>query len=481
MNLHASEPASNNKEPKVAHGPIELERRLGLFDATMIIVGNIIGIGIFTTTGLVADVLPNSKMILFVWILGGLLTLCGALTYAELGAMLPQAGGEYVYLREAYGPFWAFLSGWTYFFVTNPGSIAAMSLGGCAYLKPFWPSFFDHVFYHFQVPGFHWTLSTNQLAAVGIVLFFSAINYVGVKQGSRAQNILTIAKLFSIFAICGLGLTIGKGNWGNFSAEHVIDASALPGRFALAMIAVFFTYTGWFASTYVASEIRRPERNIPYSVIGGTLIVTAIYFMMNVAYLYALSPDQMKGIINVGEKTTTALFGTRAAMFLSAIILVSILGAINSVILTAPRIYYAMARDGLFFRRAAKIHPTYRTPSQSIILQAVWTCLLVISGSFSQLLTYTVVAMLCFSIMTGAAIFWLRHSKPNLPRPYKTQGYPWVPGLFILSYCLILIYIVRSQPKEALFGLGIVALGAPIYFYWSKGNLTQTSYPGKRR
>ena len=472
MNLHSSQPNSNTQKPMAGQGPIELERRLGLFDATMIIVGNIIGIGIFTTTGLVADALPNPKMILLVWFLGGLLTLCGALTYAELGAMLPQAGGEYVYLREAYGPFWAFLSGWTYFFVTNPGSIAAMSLGACAYLKPFWPSFFDQVLLNFQGPGFRWSLSTNQAAAVGIVLFFSAINYVGVKQGSRAQNILTLAKLISIFAICGLGLTIGKGNWGNFSSGQSIEAGVLPGRLALAMIAVFFTYTGWFASTYVASEIRRPERNIPYSIISGSLIVTAIYFLMNVAYLYALSPDQMKGIINVGEKATTALFGTRAALVLSAIILVSILGAVNSVILTAPRIYYAMARDGLFFKRAATIHPAYKTPSYSIILQAVWTCLLTISGSFYQLLTYTVVAMLSFSIMTGAAVFWLRLSQPDLPRPYKTHGFPWVPGVFILSYCLILVNIVLSQPKEALIGLGIVALGAPIYFYWSRGNAT---------
>ena len=172
MNLPTSKPDSKTQEPVASHGPIELERRLGLFDATMIIVGNIIGIGIFTTTGLVADVLPNSKMILFAWILGGLLTLCGALTYAELGAMLPQAGGEYVYLREAYGPFWAFLSGWTYFFVTNPGSIAAMSLGGCAYLRPFWPSFFDHVLIGFQVPGFHWSLTTNQACCREYCAFF---------------------------------------------------------------------------------------------------------------------------------------------------------------------------------------------------------------------------------------------------------------------------------------------------------------------
>ena len=245
-----------------------------------------------------------------------------------------------------------------------------------------------------------------------------------MKQGSRAQNILTLAKLISIFAICGLGLTIGKGNWGNFSSGQTIESGVLPGRLALAMIAVF-TYTGWFASTYVASEIRRPERNIPYSIISGSLIVTAIYFLMNVAYLYALSPDEMKGIINVGEKATTALFGTRAAMILSMIILVSILGAVNSVILTAPRIYYAMARDGLFFKRAATIHPAYRTPSYSIILQAVWTCLLTISGSFYQLLTYTVVAMLCFSIMTGAALFGFASDNPisrGLTRPMATPG-----------------------------------------------------------
>ncbi len=471
MNLHSSPSGSIAKDPMAGHKPIELERRLGLFDATMIIVGNIIGIGIFTTTGLVADALPNPKMILLVWVLGGLLTLCGALTYAELGAMLPHAGGEYVYLREAYGPFWGFLSGWTYFFVTNPGSIAAMSLGACAYLKPFRPSFFGHSLIEFHGLGIGWILSTDQLAAVGIVLIFSGINYLGVKQGSRAQNILTIAKIFSIVAICGLGLTIGKGSWGHFSSQHVTETSALPGHFALAMIAVYFAYTGWFASTYVASEIRQPERNIPYSVISGSLIVTVIYFLMNVAYLYAIAPDEMRGVINIGEKATTALFGTHTAMFLSVIILVSVLGAINSVILTAPRIYYAMARDGLFFKKAAMIHPTYRTPSYSIILQAAWTCLLTISGSFSQLLTYTVVAMLCFSIMTGVAIFRLRYSEPHLHRPYKTHGFPWVPAVFVLSNCLILVNIALSQPGEALAGFIIVGLGAPIYFYWNKSSI----------
>ncbi|MFN8005964.1 MAG: amino acid permease [Terriglobia bacterium] len=478
MNLDSRQAEAKLKIPKYGPNSIELKRSLGLFDATMIIVGNIIGIGIFTTTGLVADALPNPKMILFVWILGGLLTLCGALTYAELGAMLPMAGGEYVYLREAYGPFWAFLSGWTYFFVTNPGSIAAMSLGACAYLKPFWPSLLGHRLVELPILGFHWTLTTDQLAAVGIVLVFSTINYLGVKQGSRAQNLLTIAKLASILAICGLGLVVGKGDWGHFSSPASAESNVWQGNFSLAMIAVFFAYTGWFASTYVASEIHRPERNIPYSVIGGTLIVIAIYFLMNVAYLFAVSVNDLRGVINVGEMATTALFGQQAAKFLSIVILISILGAVNSVILTAPRIYYAMARDGMFFRKAAEIHPTFRTPSTSIILQAIWTCLLAISGSFSQLLTYTVVAMICFSIMTGAAIFKLRVSRPDLPRPYKTFGFPWVPAIFVLSYCLILGNIAFSQVREAIVGLAIVSLGAPVYFYWRRAT---TNYQGVRQ
>jgi APA family basic amino acid/polyamine antiporter len=309
--------------------------------------------------------------------------------------------------------------------------------------------------------------------AVAIVLVFSAINYFGLKQGSLAQNILTIAKILSIVAICGLGLLIGKGDWGNFSLGEAIDQTALPGRFSLAMIAVFFAYTGWFASTYVASEIRRPERNIPYSIIGGSLIVTVIYLMMNVAYLYAISIGEMKGVINVGEKAATGLFGVSASSFFSLIILVSILGAINSVILTAPRIYYAMARDGLFFSAAARIHPTYKTPSYSILLQAAWTCILAVSGTFSQLLTYTVVAMLMFSILTGTAIFRLRFSNPDSIRPYKTHGYPWVPGIFILSYILVLANIVYSRPAEAIVGLLIVALGAPIYLYWNRSNATE--------
>lgn len=445
-----------------------LDRRLNLFDATMIIVGNIIGIGIFTTTGLIAEALPDPRMIIAVWVIGGLLTFFGALTYSELGAALPHAGGEYVYLREAYGPMLGFLCGWTYFLVINPGSIAAMAIGLIHYLQPFWPaadsgrailktSFFE--------------VSTRQFLAVAIVILFSVINYCGMRAGSAAQNILTIAKLGAIVAIAVLGLLAGQGSWSHFSpTQSLVSPVDFLSRLSLAMIAVIFTFTGWFTSTYVASEIKQPQRNVPYSIIYGTLIVMAVYVLVNVAYVYALPVERMKGVINVGEAATHALFGNTASIYVSAAIIISILGAINSVIMTGPRIYYAMACDGLFFRMAGKVHPQFKSPANSIIIQAIWSCFLAISGTFGQLLTYTVVAMLIFSILTGVANIVLRKTMPELPRPYKTHGYPWLPAIFVASYLLILSNAMFSRPREGLLGLGIVCLGIPVYFYWRRGS-----------
>ena len=448
----------------------ELERRLNLFDATMIIVGNIIGIGIFTTTGLIAEALPDAVMIIAVWIIGGLLTLCGALTYAELGAAMPRAGGEYVYLKEAYGPLYGFLNGWTYFFVINPGSIAAMAIGLIFYLERFWPGVsLERNLVRISFLGQSPKLSTGQVMAIAIVFFFSAINYCGVRAGSLVQNVLTVAKLGSILAISVLGFMIGSGSWNHFSSTHTLAGPAdFLGQLSLAMIAVIFAFTGWFTSTYVASEIKEPQRNVPYSIIYGTLIVMGVYALINMAYLYALPVEQMKGVINVGETAARALFGSSASVYVSLAIIISILGAINSIILTAPRIYFAMARDGLFFQGVAKVHPRFKSPANSIVIQAIWSCILVFSGTFGQLLTCTVVAMLTFSIMTGMANFILRKRKPDLPRPYKTHGYPWIPAAFVASYLLILANAMVSRPKEGLLGLAIVGLGVPIYFFWKR-------------
>ena len=445
---------------------VSLTRRLGLFDATMIIVGSVIGVGIFTTSGLAAKALDSPGSLIAGWFIGGLLTLCGALTYAELGAMLPHAGGEYVYLRQAYGRFWGFLNGWTYFTVTNPGSIAAMSVGLIAYLESFFPSVnFKSYLIGGEIFGRALGISTGHLTAIAVILIFSFVNYVGLRAGSLTQNVLTLLKLGTVTVIPFLGLLVGAGEWSHFSSSGGTSSSSdLFQSMSVAMVAIFFSYTGWFTSTYVASEIRDPQRNVPYSVILGTLIATAAYLLVNVLYLYALPIERMMGVVNIGQVAASALFGSEASKYISLAIVISILGATNSVILTAPRIYYAMARDSLFFKAAGSVHPRFKTPAHSILIQAIWCCVLVVSGTFSQLLTYTVVAMLSFSIMTGISIFVLRRNRPDLERPYKTLGYPWIPSIFVMAYVLALTHVVLASPRESLLGLGIVALGVPLYW-----------------
>ena len=449
---------------------VELERQLGKFDATMIIVGNIIGMGIFTTTGFIAEVLPHPLLMLSVWIAGGLLTLCGALTYAELGAAIPRAGGEYVYLREAYGPLMGFLNGWTYFLVSNPGSIAVMSVALVAYTQSLVPGVpMQSILIAFEVFNWKFQVTNGQVLSIVVVGIFSVINYLGVRLGSWVQNLLTMVKIGAILTFAGLGFILGNGNWSNFnSSSQSHSASVLLAPWSLAMISVFFSYTGWFTSTYVASEIKDPEKNIPHSIIYGTLIVTLMYTLINGAYIYAIPPQRMRGMISVAESAAAALFGMTISKYVSAAIVVSVLGAINSVILTSPRIYYAMAKDGLFFQAAGRVHPVFKTPANSILLQGFWSAVLVLSGTFGQLLTYTTVAMLAFSVLTGTAVLVLRRTQPSLPRPFHVPCYPWLTIVFVLSYIVILANILFSRPREALAGIGIVLLGIPAYLFWSR-------------
>jgi APA family basic amino acid/polyamine antiporter len=406
------------------------------------------------------------------WLIGGLLTVCGALTYAELGAMLPHAGGEYVYLRQAYGHLWGFLSGWTYFSVTNPGSIAAMAVGLIAYLKSFipWVTLENHLF-RMQISRIEVELSSGHLAAILIVIVLSSVNYVGMRAGSAVQNVLTVLKLGTVTLLPLLGMIAGSGEWSHFmSLGQTGGTDDVFKSLSVAMVSIFFSYTGWFTSTYVASEIKQPHRNVPYSVILGTLIVMGAYLFVNVAYVYAVPIEKMKGVVNIGEVAAMSLFGSGASRWFTVAIIISILGAVNSVILTAPRIYYAMACDGLFLKSVASIHPRFKTPGRSIAVQAVWCCVLILSGTFSQLLTYTVVPMLASSLMTGLALFVLRRRRPELERPYRTLGYPWVPMIFVLAYALALAEVTFASPKESLAGLGIVALGIPLYGYWKHRN-----------
>lgn len=430
----------------------QLKKNIGLFSAVMIVVGNVVGIGIFTTTGFLAQELPDPRSILLIWVIGGGLTLCGALTYGELGGSLPRTGGDYVYLREAYGPWAGFLLGWVGFFVINPGSIAALSLGLIKYLFP--------------LLGTASSAAREKLAAIAFIILISGINYRGTRWGSGFQNLFSILNLLIILSIVTLGLSLGTGDVAHFApAPGQVPLGRL---FGPAMIAVIFTYSGWFVSAYVAGEMKHPGRDLPRSLVYSSIIVTVLYLAMNVLYLYALPVEEMQGVVEIARTACHSLLGAPAAGWVSAMIILAILGSLNSVILTSPRIYYAMARDGVFFSKAGNTHPRYHTPHLSIILQAVIASILVIWGSFYQLLTYVVVIMLVSSIATASGLFVLRIRRPQLDRPYRVWGYPISPLIFLAAYCWIAMSIVIEKPCESALGILVTASGIPFYLYWRK-------------
>ncbi len=432
---------------------MELRRSLGLFDATMIIIGNMVGVGIFVTTGHLAQELPHSLYIMALWMVGGFLTLAGALTYSELASTLPHAGGDYNYLKVAYGPWAGFLLGWVGFFVINPGSIAAVSVGAVKYLAFYFPMLKE--------------ISREKLMAALIVMAFSAINYLGVEAGSKTQNVFTIIKILIITGFIGLGFSVGKGDWHHFTISTPTDIKVAD-LFGTAMIAVIFTYSGWFASAYLGSEIKKPERNLPLSILIGTIVVMVLYCALNSVYLYAVPVSEMSGVVNIGEKAAYALFGQFPATLMSLFICLIILGALNSMIMTASRIYYAMSKDGLFVGMMARVHPKYGTPHISIIFQAIVSCALILLGTFNQLLTYVVFAMILSSIASGIALFVLRFRHPHLNPSYKVWGYPISPIIFISAYIWIGMQILFGKPVESLIGIGIILTGVPFYLYWKR-------------
>ncbi|MFO8085038.1 MAG: amino acid permease [Desulfobacterales bacterium] len=433
----------------------ELKKTLRPVDAVMIVVGNVIGVGIFTTTGFIAGDLPDAYLIMAVWALGGVLTLFGALTYGELGAMFPRAGGDYIYLKEAYGPLAGFMVGWVGFFIINPGSMAALALGLTEYLLPLITG---------GASGFSPVI--QKLIAVLMVLLFTCINYVSVQWSSRAQNLLSGFNLLTIVIIVSAGFIFGSGSWENF--DYRSDTSSVSDLFGPAMVSVFFTYSGWFVSAYVASEIKNPQKALPMSLIISSLVVTVVYIAMNVFYIYALSIPSMDGVVDIARRASESLLGGRASVLFSIMIVCAILGSLNSVTLTAPRIYYAMAKDGLFPKRLGMVHPRFKTPYYSIAIQAVIACALILAGNFYQLLSYTVFFMLLTCIVTAFGVFFLRFRKPHLNRPYKAWGYPFTTLVFVIAYAWISVRVFLYNPRDALIGIFIVLIGIPFFMYWRK-------------
>ena len=444
-----------------------LKRQLSLFDAVMLIVGDIIGIGIFVTTGDIAQSIPSSGGILLIWLLGGLLALTGALSCAELAASMPVSGGDYNYLRTAYGPLVGFLSGWSSFLVTFCGSIALLCVVFTFFLSYFFPVLsLDRPLLAFSVFGYPMQLSLGHFFSLLLVYVLSTIHYLGVAVGARVQNVLTVLKVGAIVAIIVLGVTIGNGSLDHFSPFFDWSKIGSPALFGLAFIPVIFTYAGWNAVIYMAGEVREPEKNLPRALIRAVLLVIVLYLAINAVYFYAVPVEKMRGTIRVSELATTALFGKQTSAWITAIITVSILGAVNVTTMIGPRVYYAMARDGLFFESLSRVHPRFYTPSNAIVFQALWVSVLILTGTFGTLLSYVSVVIAIFSALTVGSLLVLRVKRPDLKRPYKIWGYPWVPSLFILANLGIALATLWEKPLDALRGMGIVALGVPAYFFW---------------
>jgi APA family basic amino acid/polyamine antiporter len=457
-------------------------RRLGLLDTTFLAIGAVVGSGIFMTPGLIAAGLPSPGLLLAVWVLGGLITLCGALSFAELGAMYPQAGGQYVYLREAYGSLAAFLFGWAFFGFIMCGGLAALAVAFAEFLGSFVPALSTgHVLLKLPVFGLAYSLSAGQIVAAVSILVLTLVNSFGIRSGAAIQNVLTVLRLGTVAGLVALGLFVGtKAGGANFHPLFTPGGSALGvlKALVLALVAVYWTYDGWYAVNCTAGEVRAPEKTIPRGLTLGVLVIMAIYILVNLVYLLALPFDRIKGVGPIGQLAATSLFGPGAAAVFSALVMVTIFGCLNANVLFGPRVFYAMARDGHFFRFMGGLGRRSRVPDGALWGQAAWSAILCLSGKYESLYEFMVFALLLFFAATGLALFVLRRRAPEVPRPYKTWGYPVVPLIFIVMSLVVFVSIVASQPLwKSGIGLGLLALGLPIYLIW-KSRPARPAPPG---
>lgn len=448
----------------------EFKQEMGLVDATSLVIGSVIGSGIFMTTGFIIGFVKSPWLVMLVWVLGGLITLTGALSFAELAGMFPKAGGQFIYLKEAYGDWSGFLFGWAFFWVIMCGGIAALAVGFSEYAGYFFPGLSNQsIIFKTEIAGLPYSLSAGQFVAVGSIVVLSAINYFGLKSGIFVQNLFVFLRIASIAVLVIVGWLVGRksgmGNWGSFfQSGGAFEWKSL----GLALFAVLWTYDGWYAVNCTAGEVRKPEKTIPLSLMLGTGAIVLIYLLVNSVYFAALPVEKMSEVARVGELAATALFGPRAAALIAGAITVAIFGCLAATVLYGPRVYYAMSEAGLFFRSMIFIHPRYRVPSRAILWQGVWASVLCLSGTYQTLYEYVVFALVLFFAATGAAVLVLRAKKPGLPRPYKTWGYPVVPLIFILINLIIFLNSIYSQPREAFIGLLIILAGVPAFLYWKK-------------
>jgi len=426
-----------------------LPRKLGLVDAVSIVIGIVIGAGIFLVPNLVARQMRSATAILGVWIFAGVISFFGSLACAELGTMLPSTGGQYVFLREAYGPLIGFLCGWTMFLVARTAQVAWLAVTLALYVSYFIPL----------------SASASKLLGIGAILAFTWINYRAVTAGAMVQKIFTLAKVSGLLLIvCSAFL------WGS-KAVPAADASGgvfTLNSFGIALIACLLAYDGWVQLSFVAGEIRNPQRNVLFALAFGSIACIAIYLLANVAYLRVLTIPEIAASEHVGATVAEHALGAAGGRLVSLIILLSIIGTLNGCFLTSPRIYFAQARDGLFFQKFAEVHPRHQTPSFAILAQGVWAAVLLVSGSYESLLDYAIFAIWLSYGMMVAGVIVLRIKRPDLPRPYRVWGYPITPAAFVAITCWFLLNMILTRPTPSLVALVLIASGIPVYLLWTR-------------
>jgi basic amino acid/polyamine antiporter, APA family len=445
-----------------------LQRKLGLFPATNIVVANMIGAGIFTTSGLLMAGLNNPLLLMLLWIVGGIIALCGALSYGELGAAMPGAGGEYLFLSRLYHPIFGFLSGWVSFTVGFSAPIAASAMGFSEYFCRALPE----IPVWFEGSGIMNQAATRTFLSVSVILIFTFIHYRGIKSGTLIQNILTVLKVALIVFLLLAGFLSGKGDMSNFrSGGGVSSGFAGWKTIGLSLMWIMFSYSGWNAATYLGAEIKNPSKILPRSLLYGTGIVIFLYLSINLLYVYGIKPQDMKGVISVGGLAMGNLFGQSADTLFSLLIAFALFSSLSAFIIIGPRVYYSMAEDGLFFKSAARIHPKFRVPSNSILLQCLIAVILTLSGTFEQVLTYMGFALGIFPILTVIGVIKLRKANPSALR---LAGYPFTQILYITAGVLILVLSFLERPVESSIATLTVLVGIPAYYIFKKkGNNNQ--------
>ena len=466
---------------------ITLIRGLGLLAAASIVVGNVVGTGVFLKARVMTCNVGKPSWVIFTWIFAGILSLAGALTYAELAAMMPRAGGEYVFIREAYGRACGFLFGWMQIFIAKTGSQASVAVAFAIFLNNLRGDTLKKVLFSFTLFGTQFTIDRLQLIAVAIIVFLTLLNCATVVISGYVATALTFVKIALILGV-GLGaFFLAQGNWSNLSltdsggACYGVDNAVHYGAagytfvagFGAAMLGALWGYDGWDNITFVAGEIKNPQRNIPLALIGGTALIILMYVFVNIAYFYVLTPTQIANVAkesSVAREVVSSFFGPAAVSLMAVGLMASSIGTLHTSILAGSRIPYAMAQDGLFFDKLAKVSERTHVPVGAVLAQGAFASVLALSGSFDTLTDYVIFGSWIFYGLATASVFIFRKKMPNAERPYRAWGYPIVPILFLFVTAFLLINTILTATKQALIGLGLIALGLPVYFYLSRRN-----------